>query len=102
QSPKQIVKYAGYDPQEHDSGQKKGRKIISKKGRWLLRKYLYFMVMGIVHRSPFFKKYYENKQKTMKKKEALCAVVIKLIKVIFALLRDRRMFTETSHLKLAA
>jgi transposase len=93
-NPKQIVKYAGYDPQEHDSGQRTGRKIISKKGRWLLRKYLYFMAMRVVHRSAFFKEYYENKQKTMEKKEALCAVVIKLIKVIFALLRDKKIFTE--------
>ena len=101
--PKQIVKYAGYDPKEHDSGQRTGRKIISKKGRWLLRKYLYFMAMRVVHRSPFFKEYYENKQKTMKKKEALCAVAIKLIKVIFALLRDKRMFTEKQNrLKQAA
>jgi len=101
--PKQIVKYAGYDPKEHDSGQRTGRKIISKKGRWLLRKYLYFMAMRVVHRSPFFKEYYENKQKTMEKKEALCAVVIKLIKVIFALLRDKRMFIEKqSRLKQAA
>jgi len=93
-NPKQIVKYAGYDPREHDSGQSIGRKIISKKGRWLLRKYLYFMAMRAVHRSPFFKEYYGNKQKTMEKKEALCAVAIKLIKVIFALLRDKRTFTE--------
>lgn len=100
--PKQIVKYAGYDPQEHDSGQRTSRKIISKKGRWLLRKYLYFMAMRTVHRSLFFKEHYENKQKTMKKKEALCAVVIKLIKVIFALLRDKRMFTEKSCLAQAA
>jgi transposase len=92
--PKQIVKYAGYDPKEHDSGQYIGRKIISKKGRWLLRKYLYFMAMRAVHRNPFFKQYYESKQKNMEKKEALCAVVIKLIKVIFALLRDKRPFTE--------
>ena len=92
--PKQIVKYAGYDPKEHDSGQSIGRKIISKKGRWLLRKYLYFIAIRVVHRSPFFKEYYENKQKAMTKKEALCAVVIKLIKVIFALLRDKRTFTE--------
>ena len=92
--PKQIVKYAGYDPKEHDSGQSIGRKIISKKGRWLLRKYLYFIAIRVVHRSPFFKEYYENKQKTMTKKEALCAVVIKLIKVIFALLRDKRTFVE--------
>ncbi len=101
-NPKQIVKYAGYDPKEHDSGQRVAGKIISKKGRWLLRKYLYFMAMRTVHRSPFFKEYYENKQKNMVKKEALCAVAIKLIKVIFALLRDKRMFTETSRLKLAA
>jgi transposase len=99
---KQIVKYAGYDPREHDSGQRIGKKIISKKGRWLLRKYLYFIAMRVVHRSPFFKQYYENKQKTMQKKEALCAVVIKLIKVIFALIRDKRVFTEISCLAQAA
>ena len=33
---KQIVKYAGYDPQENDSGKSVGRKRISKKGRWLV------------------------------------------------------------------
>lgn len=96
--PREIVKYAGYDPKENDSGLYTGRKIISKKGRWLLRKYLYFMAMRVVHRTVFFKKYYENKQqgtiRPLKKKEALCAVVIKLIRVIFALMRDRRMFTE--------
>lgn len=96
--PGQIVKYAGYDPKENDSGLRTGRKIISKKGRWLLRKYLYFMVMRVVHRSVFFKEYYERKQtassRPLKKKEALCAVIIKLIRVVFALMRDRRMFTE--------
>ena len=56
------------------------------------------MAMRAVHRSPFFKEYYERKQngalRSLKKKEALCAVIIKLIRVIFALMRDRRMFTE--------
>ena len=97
-NPQQIVKYAGYDPKENDSGLHTGRKIISKKGRWLLRKYLYFMAMRVVHRSAFFKEYYEHKQKGMirplTKKEALCAVILKLIRVIFALMRDRRLFTE--------
>lgn len=96
--PRQIIKYAGYDPKENDSGLRTGRKIISKKGRWLLRKYLYFMAMRVVHRSGFFKGYYENKQRgahrPLAKKEALCAVIIKLIRVIFALIRDRKMFTE--------
>lgn len=100
--PKKIIKYAGYDPKEHDSGKTIKRRIISKKGRWLLRKYLYFMAMRVAHRNPYFKNYYENKKKTMSKKEALCAVVIKLIKVIFALLRDRRMFEDKYCLKKAA
>jgi transposase len=99
-SPKQIIKYAGYDPQENDSGQRIGRRVISKKGRWLLRKYLYFMSMRAIHRSSFFREYYQRKVQScnrwgqpLSKKEALCAVAIKLIKVIFALLRDRRIFS---------
>ena len=44
-NPRQIIKYAGYDPKENDSGLRVGRKIISKKGRWLLRKCLFFMVL---------------------------------------------------------
>lgn len=107
---RQIVKYAGYDPQEKDSGQRIGRKRISKKGRWLLRKCLFFMSMRVVVKSKFFKEYYQRKLENknrfgqlLKKKEALCAVTIKLIKVLFALMRDRRMFDHrVSVLPLAA
>ena len=98
---KQIVKYSGYDPVEFDSGQKIGRKRISRKGRYLLRKYLYFMSMRVIHNSSYFRDYYNRKLSSksifgqvIQKKEALCAVVIKLIKVIFAILRDGRMFRE--------
>ncbi len=56
------------------------------------------MAMRIVHRTVFFKEYYENKRKgllrPLKMKEALCAMIIKFIRVIFALMRDSRMFTE--------
>ena len=97
-NPRQIIKYAGYDPKENDSGSRTGRKIISKKGRWLLRKCLFFMVLRVVNRSPFFKEYYEHKKKgldrPLNKTEALCAVILKLIRVLFAMMRDRRMFTE--------
>jgi transposase len=54
---RQIVKYAGYDPQESDSGSWVGRKFISKKGRWLLRKYLFFMSMRVVFLSKYFQDY---------------------------------------------
>ncbi|HEX9758837.1 MAG TPA: IS110 family transposase [Nitrospiria bacterium] len=108
--PKQIIKYSGYDPQERDSGKRVGRKIISKKGRWLLRKTLFFMSMRVVQQCQFFKDYYRRKLENqnrfgqlLKKKEGLCAVAIKLIKVIFALLRDKRGYGENvSSLTLAA
>jgi len=97
-NPRQIIKYSGYDPKENDSGSRTGRKIISKKGRWLLRKCLYFMALQVVQRSSFFKEYYEHKKKgfvrPLEKKEALCAVILKLVRVTFALMRDRRPFTE--------
>jgi len=99
---RQIVKYAGYDPQESDSGSWVGRRFISKKGRWLMRKYLFFMSMRVVVLTNYFKTYYERKLETKnrvgelpRRKEILCAVAIKLIKVIFALLRDKRRFVDT-------
>ena len=98
---RQIVKYAGYDPQESDSGSRVGRKFISKKGRWLLRKYLFFMSMRVIVLSKYFQEYYHRKLETKnrvgqqpRRKEIICAVAIKLIKVIFALLRDKRSFQD--------
>ena len=102
QNARQIVKYAGYDPQESDSGYRISRKFISKKGRWLLRKCLFFMSMRVVVLTNYFQEYYQRKLQTKnrfgqlpRKKEILCAVAIKLIKVIFALLRDKRRFQDT-------
>lgn len=107
---RQIVKYAGYDPMESDSGSRIGRRFISKKGRWLMRKFLFFMSMRVVVCSAYFRAYYQRKLTTknqygqvMRKKEALCAVAIKLIKVIFALMKDKRAFQDTTReLRLAA
>lgn len=102
QGARQIVKYAGYDPQESDSGNRVSRKFISKKGRWLLRKHLFLMSMRVVVLNRYFQEYYQRKLQTKnrfgqlpRKKEILCAVAIKLIKVIFALLRDKRNFEDT-------
>jgi transposase len=102
QSARQVVKYAGYDPQESDCGYRVSRRFISKKGRWLLRKHLFLMSMRVIVLSRYFQEYYQRKLQTKnrfgqlpRKKEVLCAVAIKLIKVIFALLRDKRNFEDT-------
>lgn len=58
------------------------------------------MSMRVVYRSLYFKSHYNKKLEgksrfgqELNKKEALCAVAVKLIKVIFTLLRDKRTFT---------
>ena len=63
-----------------------------------MRKCLYFIALNVIHRSSFFKEHYEHKKKgvgrPLEKKEVICAVILKLIGVLFALMRDRRMFTK--------
>ena len=57
------------------------------------------MSMRVVRFIPEFREYYERKLngsggRKLARKEALCAVAIKLIKLIFALARDRRRYEE--------
>ena len=67
------------------------------------------MSMRVVRGIPEFREYYERKLegaggslRKLERKEALCAVIIKLIKLIFALCRDGRKFEERSNPKLLA
>ena len=74
-----------------------GRKIISKKGRWLFRKFSSSWRWGWFSKASFSGGTMSTRREDfapLTKKEALCAVIIKLIRVIFALMRDKRMFTE--------
>jgi hypothetical protein len=59
------------------------------------------MSMRVVMLSKYFQEYYLRKLEANnrvgqkpRRKEMLCAVAIKLIKVIFALLRDKREFKD--------
>jgi transposase len=96
---KEIIKFAGLDPKEKSSGKYRGKIKLSKKGRYLMRTMIYFISMRLVHRDEGFKAYYEYKLRTknrdgrfLEKKEALMAVGIKFIKVIFAMFRDKRKY----------
>ena len=67
------------------------------------------MSMRVVVLSKYFQEYYLRKLATKnrvgrqpRKKEIICAVAIKLIKVIFALLRDKRTFEDVAPVTLAA
>ena len=103
----EVIKLAGLDLFEISSGKHKGKHRISKRGRALMRKLLFFAAInavrshGIMH--PRYQKMLDNGTPKIK---ALIAISRKLLGLICALARDNRMYIEnydpTHHYQLAA
>ena len=91
----EIMKLAGLDLFEVSSGKHKGRHRISKRGRALMRKLLFFAAInavkshGIMHAR--YQKMLDNGTPKIK---ALIAVSRKLLRIIFALARDNAKYDE--------
>jgi transposase len=92
----EILKYAGMNLFEISSGKKKGQKKISKRGRSLIRKALYFASLGMVRKGGNFHEDYKRLlSRGMKPTKALVAISRKLLRVLFAMVRDNREFIRT-------
>lgn len=93
---KEIMKLAGLDLYEVSSGKHKGQRHISKRGRSLMRKQLYYAAVnavktnGIMHHQ-----YHTMLDRGMPKTKALTAISRKLLKLIFALARNNTMYVES-------
>jgi len=91
----EVMKLAGLDLFEVSSGKHKGGHRISKRGRALMRKLLFFAAInavkshGIMHAR--YKQMLDNGTPKMK---ALIAVSRKLLRIIFALARDNTKYVE--------
>jgi transposase len=92
----EITKLAGLDLYEISSGKRqKGRRRISKRGRPLMRKLLFFAAIntiksgGILH-----DKYQKMLKRGMAKIKAVVAISRKLLAIIFALARDNSVYVE--------
>jgi transposase len=96
--PKQLVAYFGVDPAVNESGNFKGDKVkMSKRGTRLGRRALYAVALASIRTkingeamNGILLKYYQENLKGKKAKVALVAVMHKLIKYIFAVLRDQQ------------
>ena len=92
---REMIKFAGLDLYEISSGQRKGKRRISKRGRALIRKLLFFAALrtvrkgGIMHR-----KYLLHLAQGMEKKQALIAIAKKLLSIMAALARSHSMYIE--------
>jgi transposase len=85
----EIAKLAGLDLYEVSSGKRQGERRISKRGRSLLRKILYYAAMQAIRKNGIMHDYYQKLiSRGMKSIMALVAVSRKLLRIIFAIVRD--------------
>ena len=89
----EITKLAGLNIYEVSSGKRRGQRRISKRGRSLLRKVLYYAAIQTVRKNGIMHDYYQKLiGRGMKKIMALVAVARKLLRIIFAIVRDHSEF----------
>jgi len=104
----EIMKLAGLDLFEVSSGKHRGQRRISKRGRSLMRKLLYFAAINAVKSHGIMNEPYQKMlDRGMPKMKALVAISRKLLGLIFALARDNTVYEENysnkhHHFKLAA
>jgi len=89
----ELEKLAGLNLFETSSGRHKGRMRISKRGRTLMRKILFFAALSTVRKSGIHHEYYQKKiENGMIKMKALISVSKKILKILFALARDEALY----------
>jgi transposase len=89
----EIMKLAGLNLFEISSGQHKGRRHISKRGRPLLRKLLFFAAINMVRQNGLMRPFYQRLVgRGMRRIKALVAVARKLLGILFALVRDHQVY----------
>jgi len=102
----EIEKLAGLDLFEISSGRHKGTRRISKRGRSLMRKLLFFASLNVVRKGGVLHEAYQRLLKGGKPKlKALIAMARKLLRIIFALVRNHSVYVTDyckPHLKMAA
>jgi transposase len=99
---KEILKLAGLDLFEISSGKHKGQRRISKRGRPLLRKILYFAALNTVRKGGIMHEHYQQHlQKGMPRSKALIAIARKLLCIILALVRTQTEYAVDRQIELA-
>lgn len=93
---RQIRKLAGFNLTESSSGSRKGKTGISKRGRPGLRNLLYQAALTLVAKNPQFKALYQHlrtrRENPLKGKQALVVIACKLLRVMFTLAKENRLY----------
>lgn len=97
QNYRQLISYAGLSPREFSSGSSiRGRSKICKQGGKTLRNILYMCSLNAIKTNHVCKQLYERLvAKGKNKKLALIAVCNKLLKQVFAVVKNQTLFINT-------
>jgi len=96
-----FIAYTGLDPRPDDSGQRRGRRRLSKRGPQLLRCRLYNAGMAAAHSKLFKPLYLALRARGLRSTEAIVILARKLARIAFALYRSGETFDEAKHLQTA-
>ncbi|QQP10298.1 IS110 family transposase [Lysinibacillus agricola] len=101
--PRQLIKLAGLTLRENSSGQHKGQKRISKRGRRKLRALLFRVMMPLIRHNEAFKKlheYYTTRTvNPLRKKQSIVVLCGKLLKILHTLCKKRVYFDVSYMMK---
>ena len=91
----EIMKLAGLNLYEISSGKRKGQRRISKRGRSLLRKILYYAAISTIRKNGIMHSYYMRLTgRGTKRTSALIVIAKKLLRIIHAIVRDDRDYVK--------
>jgi transposase len=93
ESHKKVIATAGLDPAVYQSGKIDRKGKISKRGNRHLRRVIWIMTTKVIQFNERFKQYYLKRIKDgLPYKKAVLATAHKLIRVMFAMLRNKTLF----------
>jgi len=96
-----FIAYTGLDPRADDSGVRRGRRRLSKRGPQLLRCLLYNAGMAAAHSKLFKPIYLSLRARGLRTTEAIVILARKLARIAYALYRSGTTFDAAKHLKTA-
>jgi transposase len=90
-----LIAYTGLDPRPNDSGNKRGRRVLTKRGPASLRKMLWLGAFSASHSKAFKSLYQSIKSRGFSGTEALVILARKLLRVAWAVWRTGQPFDAT-------
>lgn len=96
-----FIAYTGLDPRPDDSGERSGRRRLSKKGPPLLRCLLYNAGMAAANSRVFKPVYKRLRDRGLQTTQAIVILARKIARIAFAIYKSGNVFDAQKHLKIA-